>query len=335
MARADGKPEIQHYVPQLLLRNFSFPGRGKQEQIHVFDKQKGRAFSTGVDNIVAERKFYDFKAADGKEATLEDLLSELEAELRNVLLKLLAARTLSALTPGEKAWVSIFLAVQFLRTRNFREMTRQMQTAIGDKIERLGLEPSKVPGFFGPENEDEIKRFSAYFLLRNVKPYSQLLADKIWTLFETSESNPFWVGDNPLALHNDRDFGPYGNIGLAAAGIQIYLPLSPTITLGVLCPTIIAEWKANLESKKTEYSTVTDPRVAALASQLVSNREAEISQFELGGPVLCDADNVTFLNFLQAQWANRFVLANCANFGMAEKMLTEFPHYRQGIRLTF
>ena len=64
-----------------------------------------------------------------------------------------------------------------------------------------------------------------------------------------------YISDNPLVMHNQKDFGPYGNIGLAVPGIEIYYPLSPNTILAYMCP---------LALKKTEEAHAkADKSVAA------------------------------------------------------------------------
>jgi hypothetical protein len=60
--------------------------------------------------------------------------------------------------------------------------------------------------------------------------------NKDWLLISTTRKSPFIIGDNPLALQNAIDMGPYGNLGLAVKGIEIYLPLSPVRALAIWCP---------------------------------------------------------------------------------------------------
>ena len=59
------KAENQHYVPEMLLQNFAVAGRGKEPQLHVFDKQTGRTFRTAIKKVVAERAFYDLPHETG------------------------------------------------------------------------------------------------------------------------------------------------------------------------------------------------------------------------------------------------------------------------------
>ena len=52
--RDDEKPENQHYVPKMLLRNFCI---SNTEQIYVYDKWERRSFQTNIKNISCERDF--------------------------------------------------------------------------------------------------------------------------------------------------------------------------------------------------------------------------------------------------------------------------------------
>ena len=67
----------QHYVPQLVLRNFTV-GDGKQ--IYVFDKQDEKSFITNIRNIAAETGFYNFDVKEFK-FTIEPALSDLESNI--------------------------------------------------------------------------------------------------------------------------------------------------------------------------------------------------------------------------------------------------------------
>ena len=46
MARNDQKPEVQHYVPRVLLKNFA--GGQKDGPVYAFDKHAGKRIPTPV-----------------------------------------------------------------------------------------------------------------------------------------------------------------------------------------------------------------------------------------------------------------------------------------------
>ena len=72
--------------------------------------------------------------------------------------------------------------------------------------------------------------------------YARRLLTKDILLFEAPVGTEFLLGDSPLALHNEREFGAYGNLGLAVPGIEVYLPLSPALQLAFWCPSLLKEW---------------------------------------------------------------------------------------------
>jgi len=155
----------------------------------------------------------------------------------------------------------VFLAWQRVRGTNFREDHVHLDAALRKFITASGADPHEVKGFAPLASEDDLKAFHLGFLERNSSAMAVHMVDKRWLLFETDAQHPFWLSDNPVVLHNDEDLGPRGNIGLAVPGIQVYLPVSPTLLLGLLCfsqeakiraaeqvhASFCAEWRANGE----------------------------------------------------------------------------------------
>ena len=122
MARSDGRAEVQHYVPRVLLRGFVRYPQAK-EQVFVYDKHEDRSFRTNITNIAAERNFYDFDV-DDNQVDVEGILSELESNTKSAFEKLIEAESLAALDDEQKSWLSVFLATQQLRTRHIREASQ-------------------------------------------------------------------------------------------------------------------------------------------------------------------------------------------------------------------
>ena len=145
-------------------------------------------------------------------------------------------------------------------------------------------------------------------------------------------------------MHNDKDFGPYGNIGLAVQAIQIYMPLSPKITLALWCPSIIAEItdlrrrSQFLQVQRTLglYSDISLDSAAETAFRDLCAKtrmlDAIASRIETGEPIPADDENMLFFNSLQARWANQYVLASHDNFSLVRRMLKDFPGSERGPR---
>jgi hypothetical protein len=338
--RNDNKAENQHYVPKMLLRSFSF-SKGKGEYLHAYDKHLERTFTPELKNIAAERGFYDLKSEDLEGVSLEPVFTSLEGFTAKAFAKLVAARNLAVLDSQDKTWIGIFAATQHLRTKNFRRMTSEIDARVRQKISDLGGDIDNVENYVPFKGEEDVKTFANYFMVSNLREFSNLMMIKHWSLYETTLENPFVIGDHPVVLHNNIDMGPYGNLGLALKGIQIYLPLSPTLTLGLLCPSIIKEMAEKVEWAKTTYDQQNALRTLAPAkanTELINRLKESLADLEPvmfaftnGTPGMCSKENMDFFNSLQIQWAERFVMSTNNNFELVERMIKDNPKFKTGV----
>jgi len=62
--RIDGKAEVQHYVPQVLLRLHIRDASAKRgsEQVWCFDKKTDKVFSPNIRGVLAESRFYEIES---------------------------------------------------------------------------------------------------------------------------------------------------------------------------------------------------------------------------------------------------------------------------------
>lgn len=158
-------------------------------------------------------------------------------------------------------------------------------------------------------------------------------------------SRAFYIGDNPVVLHNSEDHRPYGNLGLAVRGIEIYMPLSSDLVLCAMCPTIVdrlrQEWNDGVVQRQKEtVAAITSGKITiadAIAMKksmkpFNDNAELTIKQFESGGTIDGGVDQVDFINSLQAMYASRFVICKKANLSLARRHNKEFPKFRTGMQ---
>ncbi len=175
-------------------------------------------------------------------------------------------------------------------------------------------------------------------------PHSTLMSTKASFLAKTSADRPFWISDHPLAMHNDREFGPYGNIGLAVPGIQIYLPLTSTLLLALWCTTNADTLYANVERAKREQKELSVMRVLGRDVDMDENErqldkwqaivdegEPLLEALTKGSAVEATVENVTFYNHLQVRWAHRFLISPIDDFALAKKMISDNTKYRKGL----
>src|SRR5437867_1963888 len=112
-----------------------------------------------------------------------------------------------------------------LRTKAARATFQEIGAAMKDKIEAMGHRMEDIPGW-QPQTEDTVKRGTLIAIREALSSYAEIIALREFRLAEAAPGRGFYLGDNPVCLHNARTFGPYGNLGLAVPGIEIYLPLS-------------------------------------------------------------------------------------------------------------
>ena len=341
MARTN-KAENQHYVPRMLLRNFVI---ANSEQVYAFDKQLNWDFRTNIKNVVTERSFYDVVFQDC-EGSIEPALSQLEGVAESALRKLIDAKSLGVLSAEERSWIGIFIAAQHIRVRAFREMSQTIDAQLTMKVLEMGGDPQKVKGWKPFAGEQDLQNFAVSFLLQSIPDFSRMMQNKVWILMEAKRSDPFWISDNPVTMHNSTDMRPYGNIGLAVPGIQIHLPLSPTLTLALWCPSILEEMHQKLAEAKSAHQRMRFQRLFGSArnrpsldqditkyEDVIRFNEEMMARIGQGRPLLCTAENVMFFNSLQVIWSERYLLSWKQEFCLAKRMIADDPIYRQGRRM--
>lgn len=316
--------KIQHYVPQLLLKQF---GTGKKNQLHVLDKHTGRTFVSNARNVASERAFYDFVVGEHS-FSIEASLSELESKTKKVLKHILERDSLADLTADARATLCAFLAVQFTRTRHFRLQWSSLPGLLAEHLRKHGdvLAPA-LEEYIRTPDENQAAMETAKIISEAPGQFGPHFASKAWVLFRTAGNHPFIIGDNPLALQNTMDRGPLGNLGLAVPGIEIYLPLTPTRALGCLCPSIIEAMRSAAHRLRGMHHL--------LPADFVPKKEkmeTMIEAVEKGAAVEMSNENIVNLNSLQVRFAERYLFSSLGDFVLAREMLAAHPELRNGPR---
>jgi hypothetical protein len=223
---------LQHYVPQFLLRRFT----DKAGALVVFDKAQGRAFKTGTRAVAAEAFFYDVDLGE-EVLTLEPGLAQLEADAARVINDIHEVQSLRGMTAFDRGVLALFIAVQALRTQHQRANIVHMSSLLAERVNRLVPDDRPDTRMAGL-TEREAKVMSLALVTDGAKEIAHILAAKPWILARAPGAN-LCLGDNPVAMHNERDFGVYGSIGFAVAGVEVHFPIGPTLTLFSPCPTTI------------------------------------------------------------------------------------------------
>jgi len=238
----------------------------------------------------------------------------------------------------------MLMAFQYLRTKQFRESLRAMNEGTEQHIREMGFDPEEVENF-ETMDEEAIKRVALLFMANHLADFTMVIGQKLLILYSTTETRPFYLGDNPVALYNDNKFGPYGNLGLILPGIQLYLPLSSTLTLAALCPTVIEAKRATQNEnlrvmRQLEVQAVLGRNVdrSLIQKQLARLRDVlaradrMLASVDGGLPVHCEPEAVLFQNSLQVAFAARHVICPRGEFDLAREMIRRDPQITHGIR---
>ena len=218
----------QHYVPQFILRRF----HNVNNRLHVYDKWTRRSFVSSTRNVASENGFYEF-TIDDQTLTLEPVMCEIENAALGAINAITDSASLADFCPNERRSVAYFFALQMVRTRSARDQLTQMQEGFRDILPEKNLSESQLPpGFF---LDVEQLKISSLFNLSIADELVPHFLNKSWLLHQSPSDSSCFISDNPLVMQNYNPAPPFAsNNGLACPGIQIYMPLSPTLTLSFI-----------------------------------------------------------------------------------------------------
>jgi len=211
----------EHYVPKFYLDLFA-------ESLFAFDKLTGRVFATRSKNIALEPGFYDLAPW----IDLEGLIAENENRMKSGMDELINKMNPTAISEEARIKVSLFIALQTVRTREFRSMIQEMG---GKLMTDLAKSDPRFKGLkFKVVMKDELAQalHAKTIVSDSVPQIGWILGNSRWTLLVNRTRVPFWTSDNPVALFNPLDCG----VGFAVRGNQTHLPLGSGLLLLVLDP---------------------------------------------------------------------------------------------------
>lgn len=305
--------------------------------MHICDKQTGKKFKLAASKnalipIAAERGMYDFEFM-GTPFSIENGLSQLESKAAVHIRKIIEDARLHPEDPEEKGTLAIFLAVQMVRTRAIRAINADVFARMRAWLVKEGAPADFfAPDSFVGEGENAEKALVARQIVNAHKDLAPSLVEKEWLLFKSDTHNPFLMGDHPLALFNDVERPGRGNLGIGVEGIQIHLPLSPTYTLALWCPTIPAmlrNFVSQMADKSELHSHLIEQHIAAWRDAIET-----LEALNSGQPISCRPENVLHFNSLQIVHSERFVFSSQDDFSLVDEMISVDPALRQGRRMS-
>jgi hypothetical protein len=188
-----------------------------------------------------------------------------------------------------------------------------LTSGVKNKIKEMA-EDKFDEGMFPSESETASKAFVLSQMIEATKEFHVHFSRKAHILMETPKGEVFYVGDNPIVLHNSKHFGPYGNLGLAVPGIEIYLPITPHLTVAMFHPSVLAEYIQELRKLRA---------FPPIRHEAIEHAEALILAARTGAALQLAAENVMFMNSLQVRYSSRFIMSNQREFSLVERMLAD------------
>lgn len=233
-AKRRGDTKRQHYVPRMILKKFSKDrvqisllvfGKGKRVDGASLRDQCYADYFYGADNVLEK----SFAAEGGKIGTL---LGDLSRE------------RLEALTDDDLEQLRNFVRYQHARTKGAAEHLSNLAGAFAKQLLRDSLKLNKDIDVT-EEELDEMK-----IGLTNAQNNSVWEAAKSLPLFldlrvkfiATDRTPGFVIGDHPVVTYNQFvEDHPLlrrwpTSAGLALKGLQLFMPLSPSVSLAVYDP---------------------------------------------------------------------------------------------------
>jgi hypothetical protein len=232
----------QHYVPQFYFKLFN----GGARQICVLLTKDGRiALSAPIKGQCARSKFYGT-------VKIEKELSELESLHAAALRALVETATTDDLTKWSHdhfPWLLQAIAVQRSRTMlEVEKVTPAMQGMFLHmfkeyvKRTRPSEEADEIVGAI-ERGEVEITRNPSVTVCQQISAAIQsaaLLADLQPRVLRNQTDYPFMFSDSPVVFYNSyyRNITNRGVLGFQTPGLQIFVPLTPTLRLMMFDPTV-------------------------------------------------------------------------------------------------
>ncbi len=213
----------QHYIPKMHLRNFATDFQKKV--VNVFHlKSKKLIPDVPIKGQGSESYFY------GEDGILEEHLGQLENITAKILSKITEENKLPKRYSDDHFTLCVYVLLAQTRTKgNLDKMNQMTDSMFHTWIQRF------------PEIRDLSEKYRVRmeapfdFFLGLTSRLSPIIMDLKFKILKNTSQTPFIMSDDPTILYNDFDNKKGRGIGsargYASKGLQIFYPMSPTVTL--------------------------------------------------------------------------------------------------------
>jgi len=255
----------QHYVPEFYLRNFTDQTRagrqyGEEPFVWVYEKGTGECKRRSPKKVAVKSEYYTIAAeTPERDEGVEDIFSKLET-LSAPVIRSVIDNPQHVLSNGDRSILVEFLASMLVRVPMFRQgvdethefMIKKLARLLASNEQRFGsmlsdFKKTTGKGITVPAEELRQFMFDSKKWIVSIRPEVSLgvmlsmferavsiISEMRFTLLRVPQGNHLVTSDAPVVLVDPtppRGFG--GGVGLAQPGVEVTLPLGPTV--GLLC----------------------------------------------------------------------------------------------------
>ena len=330
------EPIAHHFVPQHLQRNFS---DDPSERVSVFDVTDARKFPTGT-RVVMQRGHFHTVIGPGGRANFETKMTEIENSVLDTYQSVVAAKRLT-LSDEEIGHLSVLVAFQELRTSKFRNQFLNLENQLAEHVAKFGATLDQVEGY-EPFDQETLKANHLLFLSEHLQGFARIISKMDFVLMTPPPGEHLYLGDSPVVRHNDNRAGFWGNLGFASDGLQLSMPLSKDLLLGIWAPDLLQGLRdsvADAQRLHAQYTlspqaqvgvsiTVGGSDIVAASVEVTRANEKRLRKIASGEPIEMLTDNVQFYNSLQLSSAERHVVCPYCDYDLADRWFAQrCDHY--------
>ena len=224
----------QHYVPQFLLKHFGINTK-KTKRINIFDIQKDAVrYNQSISQVFSQNYFY----GKGSEADIF-IAEEIEAPASGVINKIVDGTFSIAendLTVLHRFILSLFYRTPEAVERASSFMNTQLESVVSELLYLNDFNPALASSGSFDFYQD---RLASILAIQGVLD-AMILRDLEYHIIENETSLEFYISDHPVFMYNwlYRNLHQPGVTSITALGLQVFLPLSPRITLCLYDPKV-------------------------------------------------------------------------------------------------
>lgn len=212
----------QHFIPKFYLKHFSY--KKNEKQIGIFNVENKFFHPTSKLKTQGSKNFFY-----GTDGIIENNLSNIEGKLASAIRNLINTQKLPKKLSNDHIEMLVFVSLTHLRNPtiiNFMNDSREeMRKAL------LRLDPNSDTKKIVPVIDHDVMIKVA---LSGLKEGLVHLSDLDYKLLINKTNIPFISSDFPVVKYNrflEEKKWPHGKTGYANTGLQIFIPINPTITI--------------------------------------------------------------------------------------------------------